>query len=146
MEQSTQQGPRRLFFGFAHSDECLCVVAINGLGAVMLTTTLPMTSYADSTLESGRAAAIADMLTAFRDACAAQAVCGAACSPYVIRALARRLGGPVHVIDLGDIDDAALPGFKPGVAQPLRDLAHMRAILAAVAAADPTGTQLEVPL
>jgi len=128
---------RRLFLGFDLRDAWLLVVAITGWGDLLLKARFPLATRDSPAGDADPLAPIAEMLTAFIQACRADPVCAAYNNAPALTALAKRLKCPLRILDPYGFDEHALAGHDPLVRQQLGLDAHHRATLLALAAAVP---------
>lgn len=133
----THTNGRRLFFGFEHRREGLGVLAMDAKGTIQLRARFPLAETYDLDLTDLPVADIVATLRAFVRAHEARTVCCTDRTPGILEPLAESLGGPVRLVDLGELERMALPGSDPfALRRPLGIEAHQRALLAALAVAD----------
>jgi hypothetical protein len=129
----------RLFFGFEYECFAVYVIALAATGRAVLRLTFPLTDRGNADLDHGPAADIATSLLAFVHAYHAEPVCGTDEDPPVLAALAKRLGGPVRYLSPSELERTARPGFPPYARREPGCVAHQRALLAGLAAAEGLG-------
>lgn len=126
----------RLFFGFEHRSDWLSVVALDVRGQALLRTCFPLPHTYDLDLDEAPVADVVAALCAFVRAHDGRPVCVTDRTPGVLEPIAVSLGGQVHLVDHGELDQLAWPGFGPSPCHRQRGaIAHQRALLAGLACA-----------
>jgi hypothetical protein len=132
----------RLFFGLETHHDWLSVVGLNAQAEIVLRAQFPWPDPHRVELddEETGSGAIAATLQAFVRCFGAEPICGTDHMPPVLRALAERLSGQsglIRYVDLCQLERTAPLGLDPYVRREPGCVAHQRALLAAVAMADP---------